>query len=161
VVHGLEGRIAERLCAVVHLEGAIPAPGRSIMDGWPEDYRQSVLAAAAAHKGWRVPPDPGMWTGLDAVCQRWLRAKLTAQPLKTYQDVMPAGIGTFPGPHIYLWASDRPTQPYRAVVERFRHAANWQVVATTGGHELPLTNPEAVLRVIAAALDAEVLPDAI
>jgi pimeloyl-ACP methyl ester carboxylesterase len=104
------------------------------------------------------PPDPGIWTGLDAHRQRWLRARLTAQPLKTYQDVMPADLAPFPGPHYYLWAEDRPTRPYRAVVERFRREPNWVIVATSGGHELPLTNAPAVMQIIEAAIQQAPLP---
>ncbi|MGI9506168.1 MAG: alpha/beta hydrolase [Geminicoccaceae bacterium] len=159
VVHGLEGRVSAHLRAVVHLEGAIPALGSSIMDSWPGWYRKDVLDLAKAHDGWRVPPpDPGIWTGLDETRRAWLRQRLRPQSLKTYQDVMPVDISSFPGTHYYLWAKDRPTQPYRAVVERFQDAPNWTVVKTTGGHELPLSNPGAVMRMIEAALSGEKLP---
>lgn len=159
VIHGLEGRVASRLRAVVHLEGAIPAPGASIMEGWREDYRQEILTLAAAHDGWRVPPpDPGIWTGLDEGRQRWIRQKLRPQSLRTYQDIMPANLPMFSGRHIYLWAKDRPTEPYRKVVERFRHEPNWTISKTTGGHELPLTHSESVMRAIEAAISGKALP---
>ncbi|MEM9439287.1 MAG: alpha/beta hydrolase [Pseudomonadota bacterium] len=159
IVHGLEGRVAHRLRAVVHLEGAIPAPGSSIMDGWREDYRREVLTLASAHGGWLVPPpDPGVWTGLNDGQRQWMHPKLKPQSLKTYQDTMPVNLKLFTGPHIYLWAMDRPTQPYRAVVERFRHEPNWMISRTRGGHELPLTNPTAVLRTIDAAVAGVLLP---
>jgi len=159
IVHGLEGRVADRLRAIVHLEGAIPAPGSSIMDGWREDYRQDVLALAKEHDGWLVPPpDPGVWTGLNDEQRQWMRPKLKPQSLKTYEDTMPVDLEMFTGPHVYLWAMDRPTQPYRAVVERFRHEPNWVISGTRGGHELPLTNPKAVLRAIDAAVTGVPLP---
>lgn len=74
---------------------------------------------------------------------------------------MPIDLKMFPGPHFYLWARDRPTQPYRAVVERVQREPNWTVIKTTGGHGLPLTNPEAVMCVIEAAIRLEALPDEI
>lgn len=160
VIHGLEGRVASRLLAVVHLEGAIPAPDASIMDSWREDYRQEIMSLAEAHDGWLVPPpDPGIWTGLDEDRQQWIRSKLRPQSLKTYQDIMPSDLGMFDGPHIYLWAKDRPTEPYRTVIERFQHEPNWMVSKTTGGHELPLTNVRAVMRAIGAAVSGETLPN--
>lgn len=153
VVHALEGRIAHRLLAVVHLEGAIPAPGASIMDGWREEYRREIMELAADHDGWLVPPpDPGIWTGLDEEQQRWIGPKLRPQSLRTYKDIVPHDLVMFGGLHIYLWAKDRPTEPYRAVVERFRDQPNWMIASTTGGHELPLTNPETVIRAIEAAV---------
>ncbi len=103
LIHGLEGRVTSHLRAVAHLEGAIPAPGASIMDGWPAWYRKEVLDLAHAQDGWRVPPpDPGIWTDLDETRQAWLRTRLRPQSLKTYQDVMPADIPAFPGRHYYL-----------------------------------------------------------
>lgn len=160
VVHGLEARVAPRLLAVVHLEGAIPAPDSSIMDSWRKDYRQEIIALAEAHGGWLVPPpDPGVWTGLDEDRQEWIRTKLRPQSLRTYQDIMPIDLRTFDGLHIYLWAKDRPTKPYRSVVERFQDEPNWTISKTTGGHELPLTNAPAVMRAIHAAVSGDPLPD--
>ncbi len=159
VVHGLEGRIAHRLHAVIHLEGAIPAPGTAIMDSWHDDYRQEILTLAVAHDGWLVPPpDPGVWTGLTRDQQQRLRSMLRPQSLRTYQDIMPANLDMFDGPHLYLWATDRPTRPYRHVVERYQAHPNWVIIETTGGHELPLTNMAAVMRLIVAALAGETLP---
>jgi hypothetical protein len=44
------------------------------------------------------------------------------------------------------------------VVERFRGEPNWVIVATSGGHELPLTNAPAVMQVIEAAIQQAPLP---
>ena len=61
-------------------------------------------------------------------------------------------------PHFYLYADDRSPQPYQAVIDRFSEASNWQLAVTFGGHELPITNPEAVLRVIDIAAAGGRLP---
>ncbi len=114
VIHGLEARLVDRIRAVVHLEGAIPAPDASVVDGWRADYRQEILALAAANRGWRVPPPgPAMWIGLSAEQQRWLRSQLTAQSLKTFQDTMPADLALSDRPHYHLWARIGRTTPIR------------------------------------------------
>lgn len=160
LVHGLERRIAHRLRAVVHLEGAIPAPGCSVMDLWPEARRQATLAAIAKHgEGWRVPPpDPADWGALTDEQIAWLAPKLSDQSIKTYQDQMPIDETCVDCPHYYLFAHDRDPQPYAAVIDRFRGASTWQLAATAGGHELMFTNPEAVLRVIGTAVAGGRLP---
>lgn len=160
LVHGLEGRIADRLRAVVHLEGAIPKPGCGIVDIWDDERRKTTLAAVAEHgEGWRVPPaDPRTWGGLSDQQIAWLKPKLTDQSIKTYQDTMPLDLEGVACPHFYLYASDRDPQPYAEVIERFSQEPNWQLAATHGGHELMFTNPDAVLRLIDIAAAGERLP---
>ncbi len=160
LAHALEGRIAERLAAVVHLEGAIPAPGDGIIDLWSAERRNATLEQIeATGEGWRVdPPDPHDWGGLSGEQVAWLRPKLTPQSIKTYRDRMPADQSLADCPHYYLYANDRIPQPYQAVIERFSKAPNWQLAATAGGHELMFTNPDAVLHVIGAALEGGTLP---
>ncbi|MEZ5930496.1 MAG: alpha/beta hydrolase [Alphaproteobacteria bacterium] len=160
LAHALEGRIAHRLHAVVHLEGAIPAPGEGIITMWPEARRSATLQQVeATGEGWRVdPPDPRTWGGMSDEQADWLAPKLTPQSIKTYRDVMPADLEAAPCVHYYLYAHDRVPQPYQAVIERFSAEPNWQLAATFGGHELMFTNPEAVMRVIEIALDGGALP---
>lgn len=160
LVHGLEGRVADRLRAVVHLEGAIPAPGCSIMQMWPEERRRSTLDMAEKQgDGWRVsPPDPRTWGALSNKQIAWLSSKLTDQAIKTYQDIMLVDLESANCPHYYLYANDRDPQPYQAVIDRFSQAPDWQIAATLGGHELMFTNPEAVLRVISTAVAGGCLP---
>lgn len=160
LAHGLEARIDDRLRAVVHLEGAIPEPGSSIMNMWPEARRQATLKALSeVGGGWRVPPpDPKDWGALSDQQIAWLTPKLTPQSVKTYRDKMPADLEAANCPHYYLYAKDRVPQPYAAVIERFSRARGWSVAATKGGHELMFTNPEATLDVIDAAIERDRLP---
>ncbi|MGI9507755.1 MAG: alpha/beta fold hydrolase [Geminicoccaceae bacterium] len=160
LVHGLEARIGDRLRAVVHLEGAIPEPGSSIMNMWPEERRRATLDAVAANgDGWRVPPpDPRDWGALDDKQIAWLTPKLTPQSIKTYRDKMPTDLESANCPHYYLYANDRNPQPYAAVIERFSKARRWQLAATYGGHELMFTNPQATLDLIEIANEGAPLP---
>lgn len=161
LAHGLEGRIKDRLHSVVHLEGAIPTPGGSIMEMWPDERLRSTLKAVAEQgDGWRVPPpDPRSWGALSDEQVAWLSPKLTDQAIKTYQDIMPADLDGADCPHFYLYADDRSPQPYQAVIDRYSKVPNWQLAATLGGHELPITNPEAALRVIDIAAAGGRLPN--
>lgn len=160
LVHGLESRIEDRLRAVVHLEGAIPEPGSSIMNMWPEERRQATLKALSeVGGGWRVPPpDPKDWGALSDKQIAWLKPKLTPQAVKTYRDKMPVDLESANCPHYYLYADDRDPQPYAAVIERFSKARRWQLAATKGGHELMFTNPAATLELIEIASEGGTLP---
>lgn len=161
LAHALEGRIADRLHAVVHLEGAIPPPGCAIIDIWDDERRNATLQAIADHgDGWRVPPpDPRTWGALSEAQIAWLAPKLTAQSIQTYREAMPDDQPIASCPHYYLFADDRDPQPYQAVINRFRPVPSWQIIATKGGHELMFTNPDAVLMVIEAAIEAGRLPE--
>lgn len=160
LAHALEGRIGDRLRAVIHLEGAIPPPDGSIMDLWDEARVEATKKAITEQgEGWRVPPpDPTSWGSLSEQQVAWLKPKLTDQPIKTYQEVIPADLPSADCPHYYLFAHDRDPQPYQAVIDRFSQEANWQFAATFGGHELMFTNPEAVLQIIEIAAAVGPLP---
>ncbi|MEM8949172.1 MAG: alpha/beta hydrolase [Pseudomonadota bacterium] len=160
LIHGLEARIANRVRAVVHLEGAIPEPGSSIMNMWPEERRQATQKAVSeVGGGWRVPPpDPRDWGSLNDKQIAWLKPQLTPQSIKTYRDKMPADLESANCPHYYLYAKDRDPQPYAAVIERFSTARRWQIGATLGGHELMITNPAATLELIEIAGENDRLP---
>ena len=161
LAQALATRLTDRLHAVVHIEGAIPAPGRAIIDIWDDERRRATLKALAEQgDGWRVPPpDPRTWGALTDEQIAWLAPKLTDQSIRTYRETMPAEQPTPQCPHYYLFADDRDPQPYAAVIERFRKTPTWQIAATQGGHELMFTNPDAVLTVIETAVDAGHLPE--
>ncbi len=161
LAHALEGRVADRLHAVVHLEGAIPSPGCAIIDLWDDERRSTTLKAVAEFgDGWRVPPPhPRVWGALSEQQIAWLAPKLTEQSIKTYRETMPDDLPAVDCPHYYLFAHDREPQPYAAVIERFRPMPTWQIASTQGGHELMFTNPDAVLNVIGAATNKAPLPE--
>lgn len=161
IVHLLEGRIADRLHAVVHVEGAIPSPGCAVIELWEEERMNTALKAVAERTdGWRVPPvDPKSWGGLSAEQIAWLLPKLTDQSLRTYQEIMPIDRREADCPHYYLFAEDRVPHPYTDVIEGFRGAPNWRIAATLGGHELMFTNPEVVLTTIETAIEGGSLPE--
>lgn len=160
LAHALEGRIADRLHAVVHLEGAIPAPGQSIVDLWSDERRRETLdQIQSTGDGWRVaPPDPASWGGLSDEQIAWLKPRLTDQSIETYRAVMPEDLKSATCPHYYLFANDRDPQPYQSVIDRFEKVPTWQLAATEGGHELIFTNPQAVLQVIDIATVQGTLP---
>ena len=160
LAHVLEERIADRLRAVVHLEGAIAAPGSGIIDMWSDERRQSTLRQVeATGDGWRVAPaDPRSWGSLTDDQIAWLTPKLTPQSIKTYRDLFPTELKAAPCPHYYLYSDDRVPQPYAAVIERFSGAPDWQFAIADGGHELMITNPVAVMRTIEVALERGTLP---
>ena len=161
LAQALEPRIADRLHAVVHIEGAIPEPGRAVADLWDEARLNATLTALAEQgDGWRVPPpDPRTWEGLSDEQASWLAPKLTDQSIRTFRETVPIDQPAADCPHYYLFADDRVPQPYAAVIERFRPAPNWQFAATKGGHELMFTNADAVLAVIETAIETGRLPE--
>jgi pimeloyl-ACP methyl ester carboxylesterase len=161
LAHVLEGLIADRLHAVVHLEGAIPPPGRAIIDIWDDERRKATLEAIAEHgEGWRVPPpDPRTWRALSEEQVAWLTPRLTEQSIRTYREAMPDDQPIAARPHYYLFADDRDPHPYQAMIDRFRSMPNWQITATKGGHELMFTNAGAVLTAVKTAIEGGTLPE--
>jgi pimeloyl-ACP methyl ester carboxylesterase len=141
-------RVPDTIREVVLVEGWIGPGGASLLELAPDWFAEGIRRAAAEQgDGWRVPvPDPAVVGVIDPADARWLRARLTEQPFKSFTDP------TTPG--------DGPSPPTRAIVATpgpvpFADMAAslgvpvWRI---KGGHDLMITSPNALTD---ALLEAE------
>lgn len=154
VLRILEDRRPEAIGAAVYLEGAIPAPGCSVLDLNPPDVKEErERIAATLGDGWRLPvPDvASLWAGLTRAQAESLTPQLTDQPFRAFQDRQPTEPRWSNARHVYVYANDRNPQPYQTVIDAFKQR-DWETIGMTGGHELMITRPHAVLRVIRSVI---------
>jgi len=72
---------------LIYLDAVIPVNGKSVLDFQFEERRQSLLAQAAGHNGWQIPPPPLSFYGIcDPDQQAWANAECVPQPLKCFSE---------------------------------------------------------------------------
>ncbi|HLZ25537.1 MAG TPA: alpha/beta hydrolase family protein [Ktedonobacterales bacterium] len=103
VITGVVDRAPERIAHLVYLDTLVPRDGESIASVSPMVFRLLRKQAQAHGDGWQIAShgDYGVTTEPD---RSWVLSKVTAQPLKTYEQPLhltnPAIVSTKPRTHI-------------------------------------------------------------
>jgi pimeloyl-ACP methyl ester carboxylesterase len=148
VLAGVADRIAERLAHLVYLDAFVPADGQALFDvllpSRRELYRQQ---AREQGEGWRVPAPPPEALGVtDEARARWLAARLTPQPLQTFeQPVRLTDAAAAALPRTYVHCTAGPVAPsFAPFAARARAEPGWRYRELATGHDAMLTAPEAL-----------------
>ena len=93
VITGVAGAAPERLAHLMYLDALVPRDGEAVADVVPPEVWRYRRAARRQGDGWRVPPPRALPSGLGGLFGvttepdlSWVRARLTAQPLKTFEE---------------------------------------------------------------------------
>jgi pimeloyl-ACP methyl ester carboxylesterase len=150
VVTGVAERLPGRIAHIVYLDALVPTAGQSAWDiYWPE--RVAALRAAAREQGdgWRVPA--GRLSvdvyGLDPADAEWIAAKLTDQPIRTYEEKLVSAAEAERVPRTFVDCTAVATMP-PAFRERALSDPGWRLRELAAGHEAPLTHPGEVARLL-------------
>ncbi len=152
VVTGAADRARERVGRLVYLDAANPLDGQSLVDiagpiieatrpfGETVEGVELVLLPMENAAGFYGVTDPA-----DA---QWMDARLTAHPWRCFEDKLtlddPAALDTLPQYHIVCTSTLATREP--DLVERARAAGRLWDIDT--GHDLMITEPEAVTRAL-------------
>lgn len=102
-------------------------------------------------EGWRVPaPSPQALGVTDEVQASWLAAKLTPQPLRTFeQPVRLTNTAASSLPRTYIHCTTGSLAPsFAPFAERLRAAPGWRYHELATGHHAMLTAPEKLAEVL-------------
>ncbi|MGK5555537.1 alpha/beta fold hydrolase [Actinomadura kijaniata] len=130
---------------VVLVDGWAGPDGSSMFGLAPDAFAEAVRAAAEAYgDGWRVPsPPPERFgiTGADDAA--WLAERLLPQPLRTFTEPtrLSGAVDRIPGTAI---CCRPPTYPF----DRFAEAVGYRTVPLDGPHNVMLTHPETLARML-------------
>ncbi|GAA1527139.1 alpha/beta fold hydrolase [Actinomadura kijaniata] len=130
---------------VVLVDGWAGPDGASLFDLAPGAFAEAVRAAAEARgDGWRVPaPPPERFGIVDTGDAAWLSARLLPQPLRTFTEPtrLSGAVDRIPGTAI---CCRPPTYPF----DRFGEAVGYRALPLDGPHDVMLTDPEALARLL-------------
>jgi len=166
VAHSYGGMVAcaamevlrERVRSLVLLDAHMPAEGQSVFDLVdPDKVRRIKELVATEGEGWFVPVADSRWWGLSAEEDiRWVNARVTPQPVRTYTDAVGPTDYARNHPYTFIECSEsalaereRAWQRRRAVESRggVRH------VTIEGCHDVMVTEPRALADLLLTLVD--------
>jgi pimeloyl-ACP methyl ester carboxylesterase len=151
VITATAEQAADRIAQLVLLDGPIADDGQAVRDLLgPGAWADFQARAAREGDGWRIPPNSPAALGItDEVDAHWVAARLTPQPIKTFeQPVHLASAAARALARAYIFcAPPRPGSILNQFAARAR-AAGWRYHELTTGHDAMVTQP----RELAAAL---------
>ncbi|MFC4114418.1 alpha/beta hydrolase family protein [Nonomuraea zeae] len=132
---------------VVLVEGWAGGDGAGMFGLAPESFVHAIQAAARTSADHQVPaPAPAMFGITDPGDAAWLAPRLLPQPLRTFTETtrLSGAVDRIPGTGIYC-------RPQTFAFDRFAAAIGYRPVALDGPHDVMLTHPEELARLILEA----------
>lgn len=130
---------------IVLVDGWAGANGASMFGLAPDTFVRAVRTSAETLGGGRhIPaPPPAAFGIVDADDAAWLAARLLPQPLRTFTEPtrLSGAIDRIPGTAIHCRP---PTYPF----DRFGEALGYRTRALDGPHDVMLTDPEPLVRIL-------------
>ncbi|GAA3221520.1 alpha/beta fold hydrolase [Nonomuraea helvata] len=135
---------------VVLVDGWAGGDGSSLFDLAPDSFVTAIRTAAEARGGGTtVPaPPPAAYGITDPADAAWLADRLTPQPLRTFTEPtrLTGAVDKVPGTGIYC----RPvTYPF----DRFAAELGYRSIPLDGPHNVMLSDPEALARLLLQVAD--------
>ena len=149
VITGAAARAtAGRIGQLVYLDAFVPEAGKSLLD-YLGDRAEGMREAARAHgEGWKLPPFPPERFGVTS--QRdteWLTKHLVPQPLRTFEQPLPAGGGD-KLKRTYVYCSKPAMGTFDQFAERLRDDRKWTFHDLKTGHDAMVTAPGDVDKIL-------------
>jgi pimeloyl-ACP methyl ester carboxylesterase len=145
VISGVAERAPDRIARLVYLDAFVPANGQALFDLLRPERRAFFEEQANLHRdGWRVPPPSAVALGLaDESAARWLTAKMTPQPLKTFTQALALANPVANAiPRTFIHCSAGPmTASFVPFAARARTTQGWQYHELAVGHDAMLIAP--------------------
>ena len=145
---GAMERVHERVRRLVLLDAHLPRSGQSVFDLiGAERAAVMVRASGQSGDGWYLPvSDASYWGIADPVDIAWANERVSAQPIKTYQDRLPsaARARAHASTYIECSASTLPGAEVEWHRERSRPGGAHQFRVLDAPHDAMITHPQQV-----------------
>jgi len=157
VACGAMEEIAERVRSLVLLDAHLPRKGESVFDlNGPERAGAMIALADESGEGWFIPPADARRYGVtDAADRAWINARMTAQPLKTYQDPSGSTDRAWSHPGLFIECVPSALEPHLLERARARSDADPQIGyrVLAASHNAMVTAPDELTALLIKALD--------
>jgi pimeloyl-ACP methyl ester carboxylesterase len=145
VITGVADRAPDRIARLVYLDAFVPTDGQALFDLLRPERRAFFQEQADLHgDGWRVPPPSASALGIaDESVARWLTAKMTPQPLKTFTQPLALTNPVADAiPRTFIHCSAGPmTASFVPFAAHARITPDWQYHELAVGHDAMLIAP--------------------
>lgn len=151
--------IGDRVRMQVLLDAQVPRTGESVFDiNGPERAKAMIALADERGEGWYIPPaDAARYGVTDAVDAAWVNSRMTAQPLKAYQDPSGPTGRAWQHPGIFVECVPSSQEPHMLERMRTRSAADprFDYRVLTTAHNAMVTDPEAITGLLLETLELD------
>ncbi|KQW53683.1 hypothetical protein ASC77_05300 [Nocardioides sp. Root1257] len=145
-----EVALRERVGHVIYLDAAVPDPGERAVDVAPAPVDDALLPP----RDTVIPPRPQTaGDDLDDATAAWMNARLAPTPFAPSLD--PASLGEPDVATAYVFCTDTPSAYPCGTTRRRLDERGTPYAWIEGGHDAPLTRPEAVAELLLAAADTK------
>lgn len=157
VVTAVADRIPERIAHLIYLDAVVPHSGESVFDvvGDSEGVPAAFRALAAESDGWTIPPvlfPPEAFGVTDPEDAAWLARRMRPQPLRVLADpIVLSGAPDLITTQTYVRCEGFPVEYGERMVERASTERKAAVHRTPAGHDVMITDPEFVARLIVSS----------
>ncbi|MGS2809158.1 alpha/beta fold hydrolase [Nocardia sp. MW-W600-9] len=132
---------------IILVDGWAGADGASMFGLAPAAFVNAIQSAADAGADNQIPaPVPAMFGITDAADAAWLGPRLQPQPLRTFTETtrLSGAVDRIPGTGIYC-------RPQTFAFDRFATEIGYRTLAVDGPHDVMLTHPQALARLLTEA----------
>ncbi|MEV0622681.1 alpha/beta fold hydrolase [Nonomuraea sp. NPDC050404] len=132
---------------VILVDGWAGHDGASMFGLAPETFVHTIQAAARTSAGNQIPaPTPAMFGITDPDEAAWLAQRLRPQPLRTFTETtrLSGAVNRIPGTGIYC-------RPQTYAFDQFAASIGYRPIALDGPHDVMLTDPRALARLLLEA----------
>jgi hypothetical protein len=149
VITGVAAEAPDRIARVVYVDAFVPQEGDSLMTLLsPEREFYYRTHAELRDRIWRVPPPPVEALGVrDAADVVWVEARLTDQPLRSFDQVLteaPAAL-----PRAYIHCTEGPlVGSFAPFASRAQANSDWDYFELATGHDAMITEPRALAELL-------------
>jgi pimeloyl-ACP methyl ester carboxylesterase len=158
VAAGAMEQVHERVRRLVLLDAHLPRSGQSVFDVIGAERAASMMAVCERDgEGWYLPAgDASYWGVSDPADVAWANSKVTAQPIRTYQDHLESAerARAHPSTYIECSASALPGAEVEWHRARSRTGPRHQFRVLDAPHDAMITHPRQVADLLLEAAGA-------
>ncbi|MBB2946301.1 pimeloyl-ACP methyl ester carboxylesterase [Actinoplanes lutulentus] len=157
VACGAMEQVADRVRSLVLVDAHMPESGQSVLDlVGPERAAALRQRVKEQGEGWFVPVSDASWWGLtDPGDIAWVNTKITAQPMKTYEDPAPSTERARASAYTFIECSRSrlPADERAWQRSRCQDSATRRYRVVEGSHDVMVDAPEALVALLLEAQD--------
>jgi pimeloyl-ACP methyl ester carboxylesterase len=154
VISGAAHALPDRVRHLVYVDAPVPGDGQSLFDLLAPERRAELAALARDRgEGLSIPVTERLSTVADPDDARWIRERLTPQPLAAFTEpvsLRSERAAALPGTFIRCTATEGIPSPISRSGDRVRHDPRWRYHEIAAPHDVMVTAPRALADILLA-----------
>lgn len=148
VVRGVADRIPDAISDVIYLDAFVPDNGEAVLD-YAGDRAAAIRDLASHDPSAGLPPlSPASFGISDPTQSAWVSRRMTPQPVNTYVQPLVIAKGEHSHRRSYIACMNPKLEVFDATRARIKAAHGWRYLELPEGHDVMVTAPEPLARML-------------